>query len=116
MNHIIKTKIDQVSNNLSSIFTKDDVINLLTNLNNELEKYDTPRFEKHELLNTFKDVMKDKDFNDVVDVDNIEFSLRYDNKIEITDVPINKDIIIDNAMDALENCWDALIEIYQTED
>jgi len=116
MNHIIKTKIDQVSNNLSSVFTKEDVVNLLTNLNNELEKHNAPTFKKQELLDMFKTFMKDKDFSDVVDYDSIEFSLKYDNKIEVDDVPIDDDLIIDNAINVLDECWDDLANMYQTFD
>ena len=116
MNHIIKTKIDQVSNNLSSVFTKEDVVNLLTNLNNELEKHNAPTFKKQELLDMFKTFMKDKDFSDVVDYDSIEFSLKYDNKIEVDDVPIDDDLIINNAIDVLDECWDDLTNMYQTND
>jgi hypothetical protein len=115
MKNEIKNKIDQVSNNLSSIFTKEDVIKLLNDLNEELKDYNVPLFEKHELLDAFREAITDKDFDDVVDVDDIELNLNHENCIEITRVPIDESMIIDNAYDVLEECWDELVKIYQTE-
>jgi hypothetical protein len=66
--------------------------------------------EKDALVDIFRETFSDKDFRNVVDTDSIELSLSYNNKIEIESVPIDEDEIVSSAVDALEACWDALVE------
>ena len=107
----IKNAIDRVSNSFPSIFTKDDVIKLLADLSAEMQD-ETPKqvIDKDVLLTTFRQMLSEKDWDDVVDKDDIHLSMSYDNKIEVEDVPINEDFLIDSAVDSLEALWDVLEE------
>ena len=109
MNNKIQNTIEKVSNSFPSLFSREDVIKLLTDLNSELQS-EAPQFEfnKETLLTVFRESFSEKDFDDVVKADNIEFSLGWDKKIEIDSVPIDEDYIVMTAVDTLEAVWNAL--------
>ena len=72
--------------------------------------------EKDALIDIFRETFSDKDFRNVVNTDDIELSLTYNNKIEIENVPIDEDEIVSSAVDALEASWDSLMEAANEED
>ena len=111
MNKQIQETIDRVSNSFPSIFTKDDVIKLLADLNAEMQD-EAPKqvIDKDVLLTTFRQMLSEKDWDNVVDKDDIELSMGYDNKVEVDSVTIDEDFLIGEAVDALEALWDALEE------
>jgi hypothetical protein len=110
MNKHIKNTIEQVSTSFPSLFSREDVIKLLVDLNAEMQAGPQLVVEKDALVDIFRETFSDKDFRNVVDTDSIELSLSYNNKIEIENVPIDEDEIISSAVDALEASWDALVE------
>lgn len=110
MNKHIKNTIEQVSTSFPSLFSREDVIKLLTDLNAEMQSGPQLVIEKDALVDIFRETFSDKDFRNVVSTDDIELSLSYNNKIEIENVPIDEDEIISSAVDALEASWDALVE------
>ena len=106
----IQNTIDKVSNSFPSLFSREDVIKLLTDLNAEMQlEVPKPQLDKEQLMDVFRDILRDKDFDNVVDSDDIEFNIGWDKKIEIDSVPIDEDFIIDSAMDALDAAWDSVI-------
>ena len=107
-NNIQKT-IEKVSNSFPSIFTKDDVIKLLTDLSAEMQD-EAPKsqIDKDVLLTTFRQMLSEKDWDDVVDKDDVELSIGYNNQIEVDRIAINEDYLIGEAVDALEALWDVL--------
>ena len=109
MNNIIKNTIFKVSNSFPSLFSKEDVIKLLTDLNAEMQD-ETPKqtVNKEALIDLFRDVFADKDFDDAVDKGEIELSMGYDNKVEVESVTIDDDFLVSSAVDALEACWEIL--------
>ena len=113
----ILNTINKVSNSFPSLFSREDVIKLLTDLDAELAA-DGPKMliEKDALIDIFRETFSDKDFRNVVCTDDIELSLGYDNKIEIENVPIDEDEIVGSAVDALEASWDSLMEAANEED
>ena len=110
MNKHIKNTIEQVSNSFPSLFSREDVIKLLTDLNAEMQAGPQLVIEKDALIDIFRETFSDKEFGNIVDTDSIELSLSYNNKIEIENVPIDEDEIVSSAVDALEASWDALVE------
>jgi hypothetical protein len=66
------------------------------------------RIDKDDLLTTFRQMLSEKEWDGVVDKDDIELSMGYDNKVEVDRVTINEDFLIDEAVDALEALWDVL--------
>ena len=107
-NNIQKT-IEKVSNSFPSIFTKDDVIKLLTDLSAEMQD-EAPKqvIDKDVLLTTFRQMLSEKDWDEVVDKDDVELSIGYNNQIEVDRIAINEDYLIEEAVDALEALWDVL--------
>ena len=110
-NKNIQTTISKVHANFSSLFSKEDVIKLLTELDTEMQNEDPkPKMDIDVLLTTFRQVLSEKDWDSVVDKDDIELSMGYDNKVEVDRVTINEDFLIDEAVDALEAVYNALDE------
>jgi hypothetical protein len=111
MNKNIQKTIEQVSNSFPSLFSREDVIKLLTDLNAEIQA-ESPRLfvEKDALVDIFREVYSNKRFDNAVDTDEIEFSIGWDRKIEVDNVPIDEDFIVGAAVDALEASWDSLEE------
>jgi hypothetical protein len=110
-NKNIQTTICKVHANFSSLFSREDVIKLLTDLDTEIQN-EAPKSKvnKDDLLVTFRQMLSEKDWDHLVDKDDVELSIGYDNKIEVDRIAINEDYLIDEAVDALESLWDALEE------
>lgn len=110
-NKHIQTTICKVHANFSSLFSKEDVIKLLTELDTEIRNEDPkPKMDIDALLTTFRQVLSEKDWDSVVDKDDVELSIGYNNQIEIDRIAINEDFLIDEAVDALEAVYNALDE------
>jgi hypothetical protein len=62
------------------------------------------------LLTTFRQVLSEKVWDNVVNKDDVEMSIGYDNRIEIETVGIDEDFLISEAVDALEAVYNALDE------
>ena len=107
----IQNTISKVSNNMSSLFTKEDVIKLLTELDTEIQN-EAPKSKvnKDDLLVTFRQMLSEKDWDEVVDKDDVELSIGYDNRLEIDRIAINEDFLINEATNALEALWEVLEE------
>ena len=110
-NKHIQSTICKVHANFSSLFSKEDVIKLLTELDTEIRNEDPkPKMDIDALLTTFRQVLSEKDWDSVVDKDDVELSVGYDNRLEIDRIAINEDFLIDEAVDALEAVYNALDE------
>ena len=85
-----------VQNSVSSIFSKEDVINLINSIDGGGRVITTNDIER-----AIDKVISwaDNNESDVVDFDSVEFELAYDNKIEVTNVPLQ----LENLREALEN-------------
>jgi len=108
----IQETINKVSTSFPSLFSREDVIKLLADLNAEMQD-EAPKqvIDKDVLLTTFRQMLSEKDWDHLVDKDDVELSIGYDNKIEVDRIAINEDYLIDEAVDALESLWDALEEL-----
>jgi hypothetical protein len=110
-NKHIQTTISKVHANFSSLFSKEDVIKLLTELDTEIRNEDPkPKMDIDVLLTTFRQVLSEKVWDNVVNKDDVEMSIGYDNRIEIETVGIDEDFLISEAVDALEAVYNALDE------
>ena len=108
--HIQET-IQKVSTSFPSLFSREDVIKLLMDLSAEMQdEGPKPKIDLDILLTTFRQVLSEKDWDDVVDKDDIELSMGYDNKVEVESVTIDEDFLIGEAVDALEAVYNALEE------
>ncbi len=108
----IQNTIEKVSNSFPSLFSKEDVIKLLTDLNSEMQE-ESPKLQVDLdiLATTFRQVLSEKNWDDAVDSDDVELSLGYNNKIEVEHIPIDEGFIIDEAVNALEACWNVLQDL-----
>jgi hypothetical protein len=88
--------ISAVQNSVSSIFSKEDVINLINSIEGGGRVITTNDIER-----AIDKVISwaDNNESDVVDFDSVEFELSYNNRIEVTNVPIQ----LENLREALEN-------------
>ena len=110
-NKHIQSTICKVHANFSSLFSKEDVIKLLTELDTEIRNEDPkPKMDIDVLLTTFRQVLSEKVWDNVVNKDDVEMSIGYDNRIEIETVGIDEDFLISEAVDALEAVYNALDE------
>jgi hypothetical protein len=110
-NKNIQTTICKVHANFSSLFSKEDVIKLLTELDTEIRNEDPkPKMDIDVLLTTFRQVLSEKVWDNVVNKDDVEMSIGYDNRIEIETVGIDEDFLISEVVDALEAVYNALDE------
>ena len=85
-----------VQNSVSSIFSKEDVISLINSIEGGGRVITTNDIER-----AIDKVISwaDNNESDVVDFDSVEFELSYNNRIEVTNVPIQ----LENLREALEN-------------
>ena len=108
-NKHIQSTISKVHANISSLFSKEDVIKLLTDLDTEIRNEDPkPQIDKDVLLTSFRQMLSEKDWDNAVDKEDVDFCIGYDNKLEVDRIAIDEDLIIDSAVDALEALWDVL--------
>ena len=89
--------IAQVQNSISSIFSKEDVLFLLNNLEVGSSRKITTDDISRAIENTVR--WMEREQSEFLDIDRAEFELNYDNRIELVGVPIN----VDNITEALEN-------------
>ena len=107
----IQETIQKVSTSFPSLFSREDVIKLLMDLSAEMQdEGPKPKIDLDILLTTFRQVLSEKDWDAVVDKDDIELSMGYDNKVEVESVTIDEDFLIGEAVDALEAVYNALDE------
>ena len=87
--------LQSVQNSVSSIFSKEDVIKLINSVEGgrKISVYDIGRAIDKVIS------WADNNESDVVDFDSVEFELAYNNKIEVTNVPLQ----LENLREALEN-------------
>jgi len=93
--------VQSVLNSVSSIFSKEDVINLI----NSIEEGSSRKITTFDISRAIEKVVDymDRDQREIFDLDSAEFELSYDNRIECVGVPINTDavreILENNFMD-----------------
>ena len=104
---------------LTSVVSIDNIVALIQQL--EPEQVETKTF----LLNeeSFDKVMDivEKSVNnlrtrDIVDFDDAEFELNYNNTVELTDVRIDTDRIIDEIRESLENIFEETTDPEESDD
>ncbi len=108
--------IELVNKGIGSIYSKEDVINLINQI--EESKTETPSFDGQEIVKSVMDVWCDKvhdifhdlaseiKSNDIVDMNECEFSLEYDNRIVLNEVSFETHEIESKV----KECRDSLAE------
>ncbi len=108
--------IELVNKGIGSIYSKEDVINLINQI--EESKTETPSFDGQEIVKSVMDEWHDKvhdifhdlaneiNSNDIVDMNECEFCLEYDNRIVLNDISFETHEIESRV----EECRDSLAE------
>ena len=89
--------LQSVQNSVSSIFSKEDVINLI----NSIEESKGSVITTYDIGRAIDKMVDWADHNEreLLDLDSAELEMSYDNRIEVVGVPIN----VDSLREALEN-------------
>lgn len=94
---------------LTSVVSIDNIVALIQQL--EAEQVESKTFLLNEesfdkVMNIVDRAVSNLDTSDVVDFDDAEFELNYNNQIVLTDVRIDSDRIIDEIREAMENIFE----------
>lgn len=127
----IEDAIQRVKGSYPSIYSKDDVTNLLHELMSDLDTeindiveldrkfqskpnvdFDDLRSKLHDAISKRLDRM---DNNEVVDFDSAEFSINYDNRVELDNIDTNTDSIVDEIDDAIRDVFEVFEETMSIE-
>ena len=110
----IQQAVASVQNAPSSIFTREDVINLLNGISAPKGGLQMDRQTTKDLceaiLSTVKDNARSLDTSDVCDLSSAEFSLSY-NEIQLDSVDIDSDSIAENVVNGI---YDTIEEFFET--
>ena len=89
--------LESVQNSVSSIFSKEDVINLI----NSIEETSSRKITTEDIERAIDRTISwfENNERDVVDLDSVEFEISYNNQLSVCGVPLE----IDNIREALEN-------------
>ena len=117
----IENAIHRVKGSYPSIYSKDDVTNLLyelvsdldTEINDIVELRQKPNVDLDDLRSKLHDAIYRKldrmSNSDVIDFDSAEFSIAYDNRVELDDINFNVDTLIDEVDEAIND----VIEVFE---
>jgi len=105
-NEVIQNAIKEVESSFPSIYSKEDVVKLLTEINSRLEeesgKVDLDKF-KDRFLDLFNRKLHDARSNDLVDFDTAEFDISHNNMLVLEHVDVLCDKIAEIAEDAFDS-------------
>jgi hypothetical protein len=107
--------VSSVLNSISSIFSKEDVLNLIYSIDEGSSRKITVDQIQRAIDQTISYI--ENNSRDILDLDNAEFEIEWGNKIVCNDVPIN----VDEIREALENNFmdfgeaDDLVELERVE-
>ena len=104
----LQDTVASVQNAPSSIFTKDDVLNLLNGIEIPKEAVINPLtdFQIESLIKTIHEAIEDNagDIdNDCIDRDSAEFTLNYNNTIELDSVGFDTDSIVSTVTNGIDD-------------
>lgn len=106
---VFDTQIEQVRTSPASLFTKDDVCNLLSDFEKRIAAAQSQLKGLEDLKNSisqqYQEEIEDTDSDQLIDFDSAEFSIGYDNRIEIDSIDINKDAIMAKFNRVLDNIF-----------
>ena len=104
---------------LTSVVSIDNVIALIQQL--EPEQVESKTFLLNEqsfdkVMDIVENAVNNLRTRDIVDFDDAEFELNYNNQVELTDVRIDTDRIIDEIRESLENIFEETADPEESDD
>lgn len=97
----IKETIAAVQNAPGSMYTREDVISLLTKIKTAEEESVLPAIHIEELANVIEEVFENCDTSDLVDNEDVELSLNGYNQIEIDGINVDLNSLRQEVVDAV---------------
>ena len=95
-----------LNNNLGSIYSKEDVINLLNRIEEEKQVQEKPTFDlediKEKVIREIRNIISDCDTDDMVDKENVEFTICHGNRIELENVDVSLYVLENNLTDSMD--------------
>lgn len=110
MNQTIANAIESVKNAYPSIYTKDDVITLLTGIDENLNDHNISEEMKAVLLNNIERKLDRMSSSEVIDYDSVEFNIGYGNILEIDSADVNVNNIMETITEAVDDILDYTLE------
>lgn len=105
-NEVIQNAIREVESSFPSIYSKEDVVKLLTEIDSRLEEetgtVDLEKF-KEQFLETFARDLDSPRNSELVDMDSAEFDISRGNVLELTSVDVDYDRIAEIAENAFDS-------------
>ena len=122
----IEDAVQRVKGSYPSIYSKDDVVNLLYELMSDLDteindiveldrKFQSKlNVDFDDLRSKLHDAIEHKlnrmDSNEVVDFDSAEFSINYDNRVELDNIDVNTGSMVDEIDDVIRDVFEVFEE------
>lgn len=114
----IEDAVQRVKGSYPSIYSKDDVVNLLyelmSDLDTEINDMLKPNVDFDDLRSKLHDAIEHKlnrmDSNEVVDFDSAEFSINYDNRVELDNIDVNTGSMVDEIDDVIRDVFEVFEE------
>ena len=130
INDLFDVQIAKTIDAYPSIFSKDDVISLITSLRTETlntipellpqpSAYIIDEAKFQEFNSNVRHALEgflDNNNNEVIDYDSAEFNINYDRRIEIESIDLNNDAITEELDDILLTCWQMTYGDLKTEE
>jgi hypothetical protein len=119
INELFESKVSKTIDAYPSIFSKDDVVELLNNLKttvlhtvNEMLPQPNPYLIDEAKFQDFNAAVRnqldnflDGTNNEIIDYDSAEFNISYNNQLELENICINNDTILEELDDILLTQW-----------
>jgi hypothetical protein len=112
--------IVKVQESLGSLFTKDDVVNTINLISEEPKVVKEQKEDFIAILKLIKDKIKntidkfDFDDSDNIELDNVEFEVRYGNQIEFDSFSVDARTLKSNLLDDIINAFEELEQEHET--
>jgi hypothetical protein len=88
--------VDLLKNQMPGFYSVEQVISLIERIEEEQVKPKLLDFQIRDITNSImSEIQEEASRDNIIDVNEIEFEISYDKRIEVTDVPINFDVIRD---------------------
>ena len=99
--------IDLLKNQMPGFYSAEQVINLIEKIEEEQVKPKLSVIQLREIARSIVDAIEEEASRDnIICMEDVEFELGWDKRIEVTDVPINFDTIRDCVENSLTEAFD----------
>jgi hypothetical protein len=118
MNQVFDNARNRVANAFPSIYSKDDVIKLIDELQNEVTQQPQTKVDFEELKQALLEAVERKidnlDSTDVVDYDSADMMMGYRNQVELESIDINSGTLFDEISTAINDEFNDYFEKDET--